>query len=97
MADEFNIPQKHVDFCRALCRVAREHAVGDMTLQFTPGFGDAWRDSITMSWTQGRHGAAQDQMIVQSTVTIRTTIEDQFPFEKGLSKEQAEDLTRRAT
>jgi hypothetical protein len=68
------IPAKHVEFCRALARIAREHGMQKFSVSYNPDFQDEWNDTITMQWEQGRHGEDSDRMFIQSNVTVHTRL-----------------------
>lgn len=72
--DEISIPDKHVDFCRALARVAREFGVDSFSGNFTPGFKDPWHRRISFSWDQGRHGEDSDRLYITSEVQVHTRL-----------------------
>lgn len=68
------IPENHVEFCRALARLAREHKMSNFSVQYRPSIDDAWRDDIKMQWQQGRHGEESDRIFIQSNVTVHTQL-----------------------
>jgi hypothetical protein len=68
------IPEKHLEFCRALAAVAKQFDVTEFSATFTPGFNDPWHHKINMSWEQGRHGEDNEKLSVASQVYVRTTI-----------------------
>ena len=73
---ESNIPQRHIDFCKAVAKLAAEHGLNSLGMTFRPGYSDEWRDQIQMAWDQGRHGADKRRLTVSSTVTLATAVED---------------------
>lgn len=68
------IPEKHLDFCRAVAELARSAGIGRAALTFHPSFDDEWRDQIQMQWEQGRHGEDSRRIYVTSTVQVREEI-----------------------
>lgn len=68
------IPEKYVEFCRALARVAREHNMDSLHGNFRPEFGDNWNEDINFTWKQGRHGEDSDELFVQSNVRVYTKL-----------------------
>ena len=68
------IPEKHIEFCKAVAALAREHELDRVSLQFRPGFHDDWRDEIVMNWEQGRHGEDSNRLMITSTVMVRTKL-----------------------
>jgi hypothetical protein len=69
-----SIPEKHLEFCRAVAALASAHGVDMFGLSFTPSFDDEWRDKITMNWSQGRHGDDAQKVHVSSTVQVITKL-----------------------
>lgn len=72
---ESNIPQQHIEFCKAVAKLATEFKLNSVGLTFQPGYQDQWHDQIQMSWTQGRHGAERNNLTVTSTVQVRAAID----------------------
>ena len=68
------IPERHLDFCRAVARLAKEHGLNRLTITFEPPFRDEWRDQIQATWEQGRHGEDAGRIFIQSTVRVHTQI-----------------------
>lgn len=68
------IPARHLDFCREVGRLAKEHGLNRVTITLQPGFRDEWRDQISATWEQGRHGEDAGQIYVESTVRVHTKI-----------------------
>lgn len=56
------ITEEHIAFARAVVELARQHKMNRLRLEFAPaflhptlrGFGNT--ETITMSWSEGRHG-----------------------------------------
>ena len=70
------IPERYVEFCKAVARLAQEADLDRLTLEFKPGFDDeAWRDPIRAVWTQGRHGEDARSLTVSCEVIIRTQVQ----------------------
>lgn len=67
------IPEEDQEFCRKVARLAREHGLHDMRMQFTPR--SEWPSQIEMSWSQGRHGEDSGEVTLTSTVHIRQDID----------------------
>lgn len=74
-----SIPEKHLEFCRAVAALAKAHGVRTFGLKFTPGFDDEWRDDISMNWRSGRHGDDEENVHVTSTVQVFTKLHP-LPF-----------------
>jgi hypothetical protein len=72
MTDKITIPQKHIDFCRAVAKLAADAGYYRLGLSFTPGYDDEWSDQLQMNWDSGRHGDSAHKVVVTSTVTVRT-------------------------
>lgn len=70
-----DIPQRYIDFCKAVGRLAREHKLRNLTMQFNPGFDDIWREQIEMSWASGRHYADAGKVSITSTRRLNTTVD----------------------
>ncbi len=68
------IPERHIEFCRALARVAREHGMQKMNGEYRPNFQDGWDGDIQFVWEQGRHGEDSDKLFVQSNIRVHTKI-----------------------
>lgn len=76
MADkESNIPQHHIEFCKAVAKLAAAHGLSSMGMTFRPGYQDDWCDQIQMNWDQGRHGDSRHRLTVSSTVNLTTTFD----------------------
>jgi hypothetical protein len=81
MSETTVIPSPLVDFARELCRVAKKHQIDDMHVRFNCGImrqDMSWPHSISVTWEQGRHGAADDRMHVSTEVTLNVKIADPF-------------------
>lgn len=52
--EDSDIPQRYVDFCKAVARLAKEHKLRNLTAKFNPGFDSPWREQIEMSWERRR-------------------------------------------
>ena len=74
MSAERNIPEKHVEFCRWVGRMAKDAGLSNFRLQFRPNALDFFHDEINATWEAGRHGADADKLFIESTVRIHTTI-----------------------
>ena len=68
------IPEKQLEFCRAVAALAADAGVSQLSLTFFPGLHDEWRDEIKMQWEQGRHGEDSRRVFVTSTVMVRTEL-----------------------
>lgn len=74
------IPEKYVEFCRAVARMARDAGIERVGLSIHPGFDDrftkdgGWNDPIQMNWEMGRHGDDSRNMAITSTVTVRAKL-----------------------
>lgn len=71
MTDKITIPQKHIDFCKAVAKLAAEAGYYRAGLTFTPGYDDEWSEPLQMHWESGRHGDSSHKVVVSSTVTVR--------------------------
>lgn len=72
---ETDIPQRYIDFCKAVGRLAREYKLRNLTAQFNPGFDDLWRERVEMSWASGRHFADVNKVSITSTRHLNTTVD----------------------
>jgi len=72
---ESNIPQRHIDFCKAVAKLAAEHGLNSLGMSFRPGYADEWNGQIQMNWDQGRHGDSRHRLTVSSTVQLTTTFD----------------------
>jgi hypothetical protein len=70
-----SIPENHVEFCRALARVCKQHGIASFFGRYRPDWQDPWRDVIQMNWQQGRHGEEADRISITSEVQINTRID----------------------
>lgn len=73
------IPEKYVEFCRAVARMARDAGIDRVGLTIHPGFedrrsGGGWGDPIQMNWEMGRHGDDSRNMAITSTVLVRAAL-----------------------
>lgn len=81
------IPERLVEFARALCRVARDNRIDNMEVRFSSGIYNKnmeWPSPIQVSWEQGRHGAADDVMHLSSEVTLHRRITGPFELDPKL-------------
>ena len=81
-----SIPEKHLEFCRAVAALAKAHGAEKFSLKFFPGFDDEWRDEISMHWTAGRHGDDAQNVHVVSTVQVVTKLHP-LPFNAVAQRE----------
>jgi hypothetical protein len=70
------IPERHLAFCRAVARLAREHGLNGLGVTFTPPFQDEWNDQISFRWEQGRHGESSGRIFIESTARVHTQISE---------------------
>lgn len=70
MTEERNLPERHVEICRAFAAVAKKYGLDNCTVRYRPGFGDEWRNDVTVAWEQGRHGADVEKLFIESTVRV---------------------------
>lgn len=68
------IPEKYLEFCKAVAALAREADIEKVTLTAHPDVLDTWRSTIEMHWEQGRHGEDSRRCFISSTVRIRADI-----------------------
>lgn len=68
------IPDKYIDFCRELARVARKHNMNNLHGSFRPEFGSEWTEDINFRWKQGRHGEDSDELFVESNLRVFTKV-----------------------
>ena len=71
-----NIPDHFIAFGEAVAKLAREAGFTGVGISIRPGYDDSWRDNVTVSWEQGRHGAEAGSLVVQSTVVVRHRIDE---------------------
>jgi len=69
-----NIPEHHLEFCRAVAKLAASHNVEKFHIQFQPSYEDAWHSEIQMRWANGRHGEDSRNVSVTSTVVVLTKL-----------------------
>ena len=50
------IPHALVVFAGQVCKLAKEAGLSSFQGTFRPGFDSKFREEITMSWSEGRHG-----------------------------------------
>lgn len=70
MTDKITIPQKHIDFCKAVAKLAAEAEYNSLNLTFNPGYEDDWNSQIQMRWAFGRHGEDAQRVFVSSTLNV---------------------------
>lgn len=73
------IPEKYIEFCKAVAKMARDAGLDSVGLTIHPGFHDrfsdgGWNDTIQMNWNMGRHGDDSRNMAITSTVTVRAKL-----------------------
>lgn len=70
------IPEKYVEVCRAIGKIAKEAGLHDLQVTFRPGFSDSlhWSEQIQMSWVSGRHFADINKVNITSTQRLQTTV-----------------------
>lgn len=71
-----DIPQRYVDFCRAVSRLAKEYKLHNLKADFNPDFDDPWHERIEMFWASGRHYADVNKVHITSTRYLNTTVEE---------------------
>ena len=64
------IPKKHIDFCKAVAKLAAENDLNDFSISFKPAFNDGWRDSISANWSSGRHRDGMNEIRISSNVQV---------------------------
>lgn len=69
-----NVPADHVEFGKELAALCRKHNLRNFSARYSPGFDDQWRDDITFSWNDGRHGEDKREFTMTSTLTVRVTV-----------------------
>jgi hypothetical protein len=79
MTEKITLPENHVEFCKALARVAREYGIDNLNGSYSPGWKDPWPNNITFSWSQGRHGADADKIWINSSVDVRAKVDPEPP------------------
>lgn len=63
------IPEKYLEFCKAVGRLCREAGLHDFTGSFSPPlFAGDWRNKIEFHWEQGRHGAKNQENLTSDHV-----------------------------
>jgi len=68
------IPEKHLEFCRAVAALAADAGINQASLTYHPGIHDEWRDEIRMQWESGRHGEDSRRVYITSNVQVRTEL-----------------------
>lgn len=73
---KIDIPQSHQDFCKAVCKLAREHKLQNFSGSLRPGYDDptGWDAQIEFAWEQGRHGDDSDKLFISSTKRVWTRL-----------------------
>jgi len=70
-----NIPEKHVEFCKAVSRLCKEHGIGNLSATYRPDWQDEWKSDIRLRWTQGRHGEDSGRVEIGSTIEVHLSAE----------------------
>jgi hypothetical protein len=70
MSDNSNIPQKLLDFFKAVAVLAGNNDYANLHIRISPSYTDQWKDSIEMNWQGGRLAS---HVLVSSTVNVRTS------------------------
>lgn len=73
--DKITIPANHVEFCKALARVAREHGIDNLNGSYSPDHNDPWPNMVNFSWSQGRHGADAEKIWINSSIDVRAKVD----------------------
>ena len=68
------IPEKYIEFCRAVAELAKVSGISEISLTFQPDIGNSWQDEIKMQWERGRHGEDSRRLFVTSTVQVRANL-----------------------
>ena len=75
------IPEKYIEFCRAVAELAKVSGISEISMTFQPDIGNSWQDignswqdEIKMRWAQGRHGEDSRRLFVTSTVQVRANL-----------------------
>jgi hypothetical protein len=75
MTEAIVIPEKYVELCKEVARLAKEADLNSAGLTLTPGFDSDWRHPIRMNWQSGRHGEESARVIITSEVTVRAELQ----------------------
>lgn len=67
------IPEKQIEFCRAVAKLAAAYGLIRLGLTYQPSY-DEWSDKITLTWDTGRHGADSGRLYIASTVCVHTSV-----------------------
>lgn len=75
MNGESPIPANHVEFCKAIARVCREYEVQHFRGTFRPGWRDPWREEISLTFQEGRHGVQTGEVYIEATQRVNVKID----------------------
>lgn len=72
--DTTTIPANHIEFCRAVAKLAAAAGLTRLGMTFRPAFCDPWRDEVQMRWEDGRHGEDSGKVFITSTVQVHAKV-----------------------
>ncbi len=70
------IPDNHVEFCKALAVLCKQHSLRRFSATYSPSFDDELNDDVTFSWNSGRHEEDAGNFAVSSVLRVWATIGD---------------------
>ena len=83
MKETMEIPEKHIRFCQAIGRLAREYGLSELSGSFHDmELSIANVKMITFSWTSGRHNADTGNIGIHTEAWLTTRVDEGFPFLK---------------
>jgi len=74
---EMEVHEKHIKFCQAVGRLAREYGLSGLTGSFQDyDLKDSDIKRVTFNWTQGRHGIDKGNIEVHAEVWLHTRVDE---------------------
>lgn len=70
-----SIPASHVELGKEIAALCRKYKLRNFSARYSPGFDDAWKDDVTVTWLAGRHGADMREVRISSTVNVHVTVD----------------------
>ena len=79
MADKIEIPEKHIRFCQAVGRLAREFGLSELSGNFHDYLiSNANIKMITFNWTSGRHNDSTGNIGIHAEAWLTTKVDEEL-------------------
>ncbi len=70
------MPERYRSFAQEVCQLAKKYKFNEFHCELRPGFGhNDWPNPIHINWSQGRHGADNNEMRISSNLNFTLSIQ----------------------